>query len=88
MNKLIKTFFFVAISIMFCRFSGFFRDLMIATKFSASYVEDAFIAIFRLTNLSRNIFTENSFSSNLGQSSLCMSDSDDNYGSNDNFFFM
>src|SRR5690554_4714562 len=44
------------------RFSGFFRDVLVARFFGANVWTDAFLVAFRIPNFMRRLFAEGSFS--------------------------
>ncbi|MEN3013628.1 MAG: murein biosynthesis integral membrane protein MurJ [Endomicrobiia bacterium] len=60
-NKLIlKNMSFVSAGIMISRILGYFRDMLVAKMFGAGFYGDAFYAAFRIPNLFRRLFGENS----------------------------
>ncbi|MCS7227476.1 MAG: murein biosynthesis integral membrane protein MurJ, partial [Endomicrobia bacterium] len=57
---MIKNMSFVSIGIMISRILGYFRDMLVASVFGAGFYADAFYAAFRIPNLFRRLFGENS----------------------------
>ncbi len=51
---------FVSVGIMISRILGYFRDMLVASLFGAGFYADAFYAAFRIPNLFRRLFGENS----------------------------
>jgi putative peptidoglycan lipid II flippase len=59
-HLIFKNMSYVSIGILISRILGYFRDMLVASVFGAGFYADAFYAAFRIPNLFRRLFGENS----------------------------
>lgn len=50
-NSFLKTAFFVSLVMLFTKFLGFFRDILVAAKFGTTYLTDAYVVSQSITNI-------------------------------------